>query len=225
MLKNILIIFVFICSSYVILSAQSLRRLPLPDDLSQPVLSPTTTTPSEVQKSLPLPTPPVRPTSIPVSAARTTAPATRPQVSREPESYTTESRPSDKSINPNFIDENMQNFNQLTNTIFESLRMQYNYILKLETDINDLREAMLTERQRFAEEQRVLNFNIEKLEEQNASYLQIFDKLRNDNYALEEHINRLEEAMNAKDNRINQLEDAVNTMQQRLMQIRNLTDF
>lgn len=272
MLKYFILLVIIFTIGSISLFSQTIRRLPLPDDLSQPVISPEDTPASQRDRpvsevTIPLPPPPAverrttertreaPPASLPESPRRrqqtteeiisqpiptvsrrettTQRPTTtrRETTTRQPavretrQTRVDDSRDRDRPLNPNFIDENMENFNQLTYTIFESLRMQYNYILKLENDINDMRDAWQAERQRFAEEQRVLSFNIEKLEEQNESYLHIFNKLRDDNENLERHIDRLEDTVNSKESRIIQLEDAISTMQQRLLEIRNLTDF
>lgn len=223
MLKKLGVVCLVILSLTFYLLSEEIKRLPLPDDFdinidtskknSASVNQPTVQSPIQF-KTEPIPSSTNREPILPQAIES----QQQEQIKNEVASLQREG-----IISPNIIDENYVTLNKLSDVIFSSLRKQYNYIIKLENDINKLKAGWTQDRKNLTDEKKLLETNLNKLKEQNDSYLKIFDKLRNDNQQLQEKISSLQQSIQNRDARILQLENILKSLQERLTKIKMLS--
>lgn len=200
--------------------AENLKKLPLPDDFDELTVKKT------VEKEKPISDENVIKSTQEIQVkAKEETPEVIVQPSEKIENQTIKSTDINgtKILPASKIDENYQILNKVSDAVFTSLRAQYSYIIKLENEINRLRAILEEEQKKMNVERKNFENNINKLKEQNESYLRIFDKLRNDNQKLMNNITALQEAMKSRDFQLNKLNASIKALYDRLLQIKNLS--
>ncbi len=227
MFKHLVFLCLLVFAFSFVSQAQQLRKLPLPDDISTTNLIKAAATAEAINKDID------KKEKTMFNNLQNTPTVSKPPVSKNQVSsqrqtnknqvYRRNQVQNTNIITPTSIDEKLSTCNNLSSTVFYALRKQYNYILKLESELKRMSAIWAQDKKNWTKANKTLQMNIAKLKQQNNSYLRIFEKFKVDTHNLKIKINNLQKATQQRDSRINHLENIIKSLQERLVKIKALS--